>query len=57
MIANVEKRDGSFEQQDREPECNKDFCERCGDCLVCYGGEPCAESQGDKHVWVIYLHQ
>lgn len=23
-----------------EPECEVDFCERCGNCLACHG-EPC----------------
>lgn len=22
--------------------CGEDFCEKCGDCLYCYGSEPCA---------------
>lgn len=42
--------------EDAEPECGKDFCDRCGDCLDCYGGDPCwdgSESAGD-HFWVTY---
>jgi len=23
------------------PECGVDFCEVCGDCIACYGGDPC----------------
>lgn len=22
-------------------ECGVDFCDTCGDCMACYGGEPC----------------
>lgn len=33
----------------REPECGKDFCQRCGDCLYCYGSDPCLH--GDEHIW------
>ena len=24
------------------PVCGEDFCEDCGDCLVCYGEDDCA---------------
>jgi hypothetical protein len=40
-----------------EPECGHDFCDRCGDCLDCYGGDPCWDNDrgnGD-HFWVRYL--
>jgi hypothetical protein len=23
------------------PRCGIDFCERCGDCMACYGNESC----------------
>lgn len=34
-------------------ECGKQFCERCGDCLHCYGGEDCYDGGRDNgaHVW------
>lgn len=32
--------------------CGQDFCDHCGDCLHCYGDEPCID--GGKHRWVIY---
>lgn len=34
---------------DPEPLCGVDFCEMCGDCLHCYGGDPCHRSEDDKH--------
>jgi hypothetical protein len=38
---------------DDQPECGKDFCDECGDCLECYGGEggPCVHSIAG-HVWI-----
>lgn len=30
--------------------CGKTFCDRCGDCLACYGDDPCGSHGGD-HVW------
>ena len=40
-----------------DPECGKDFCDSCGDCLDCYGGDPCwdAGESGD-HFWVRYVY-
>ena len=26
--------------------CGEDFCETCGDCLVCHGSDPCYGSGG-----------
>lgn len=39
---------------EKEPECGKDFCEICGDCLHCYGGDPCynARENGIDHIWL-----
>lgn len=36
------------------PNCGEDFCDRCGDCLDCYGGDPCPEADGLAHSWVEY---
>jgi hypothetical protein len=33
------------------PECGEDFCDACGDCLLCYGGDPCPSG---THWWVAY---
>lgn len=38
-----------------EPRCG-DFCDQCGDCLHCYGGDPCGMGD-DEHTWVIYADQ
>jgi hypothetical protein len=35
------------------PRCGKDFCDQCGDCLCCYGDDPCGMHEGD-HTWVVY---
>lgn len=40
---------------DAEPECGKDFCDSCGDCLHCYGGDECLENANGKHFWVEYI--
>lgn len=31
--------------------CGVDFCDHCGDCLPCYGEDPCYRG---SHLWVIY---
>lgn len=35
--------------EERTPECGEAFCDRCGDCLACYG-DVCPE--GCR--WVVY---
>lgn len=35
-----------------EPECRTDYCEQCGDCLDCCGGDPCVGRYG-KHIWCV----
>lgn len=56
MIAEVEQPDGSYELLEMgDPVCGEDFCDGCGDCLVCFphhGAEWCGD--GDSR-WVIYL--
>lgn len=36
-----------------EFKCGDKFCEDCGDCLYCYGGEPCyGDGKGEHgHAW------
>ena len=56
MIARTEQPDGSFKNEDRTPQCGKDFCDTCGDCLHCYEGDPCFTGRDrGKHIWLIYL--
>lgn len=31
----------------------EDFCDSCGDCLDCYGDEPC-HPDGGAHLWIVY---
>lgn len=40
------------ENNDPAPVCGEDFCEECGDCLVCYGEDRCQVSEDGKHSWV-----
>jgi hypothetical protein len=53
MRCYVEKPDGSFVEEDREPECG-DYCDSCGDCLYCYGGDSCLRNEDKEHKWVKY---
>ena len=39
---------------DDKPKCGIDFCDECGDCLHCYGGEQCPYSDDGYHFWVEY---
>lgn len=27
------------------------YCEDCGDCLTCYGGDACGGIPGRPHIW------
>jgi hypothetical protein len=40
--------------EDRTPKCGEDFCDSCGDCLHCYGGDTCWRDDSGKHYWVVY---
>jgi hypothetical protein len=40
-----------LEEEDANPVCGVDFCDNCGDCLACYGNEPCVYGE---HHWVKY---
>jgi hypothetical protein len=33
--------------------CGQAWCDTCGDCLVCYGNDPCLPG-GGSHYFVIY---
>ena len=37
-----------------DPECGIDYCDTCGDCLHCYGGDPCYDTEDGKHFWAVY---
>ena len=40
-----------------DPRCG-DFCDLCGDCLRCYGNDPCYYDRGiGEHQWVVYADQ
>lgn len=34
------------------PVCGEDYCERCGDCLACYGEDACFVADDHEH-WLV----
>jgi len=48
----INQETGQGRDEEATPVCGEDFCERCGDCLVCFGGDECCE--GGEHEWVRY---
>jgi len=53
MLCEVYDHTGKFiRRRGGEPICGVDFCDRCGDCLHCYGGDPCHRNNSGKHRWV-----
>ncbi len=52
MKRQVYRDDGKFlREEEATPKCNKDFCDACGECLVCYGEDPCWPD--GEHYWVV----
>ena len=43
-----------IETLDADPVCGEDFCDKCGDCLACDGGDPCYIGNTDDHFWAEY---
>lgn len=40
-----------------EPVCGEHFCDTCGDCLYCYGGDDsCYDSASHYAVWYLSKH-
>jgi hypothetical protein len=35
-----------------EPICGEDFCDKCGDCLHCYG-----DDEWCQHTWYVYADE
>lgn len=31
--------------------CGDYWCEACGDCLACYSGQYCYETDDHQHIW------
>lgn len=56
MTKNIYNEHGDvlLRKEEAEPECGKDFCDQCGDCLYCYGCDPCHSGSDDQHFWVKY---
>lgn len=34
--------------------CGQDFCDTCGDCLVCYGDDPCPDGMHQSVRYLVY---
>ena len=43
-----------IQTEEVDPQCGNDFCDSCGDCLHCYGGDECPHSNDGEHFWVVY---
>lgn len=41
--------------EEATPKCGEDFCDACGDCLVCYAEDGCVGKL--PHFWVEYLEE
>ena len=55
MIATVSSETGEGRVIEATPVCAQHFCEYCGDCLWCYGSDPCyGNEEPGEHAWVIY---
>lgn len=39
--------------------CGNDFCDRCGDCMACFGGDACYGGgiNHGEHLFVVYKDQ
>ena len=55
MRCEVWRKDRYLGTVEYAPECGVDFCDRCGDCLSCYRGDPCYLNDDGPHRWVKYL--
>jgi len=53
ILLNADERTGEY--WEAEPICGKDFCDRCGECLYCYGDDECGMC-GD-HAWCVYADE
>ena len=55
MNCRIVKANGDVEDVEREPVCGEDYCEQCGDCLVCHWEDPCYGNDGGEHSFFIDL--
>lgn len=39
--------------EDANPVCG-DYCDSCGDCLVCYAEDCCLNNNDERHRWIEY---
>lgn len=54
MKCRVELQDGTWETQELTPVCSEDYCDSCGDCLVCYAEDKCFHNNDGEHMWIKY---
>ncbi len=54
MKCSVEQQDGTHITKERIAVCSEDFCDTCGDCLVCFGEDDCLANADGNHIWVKY---
>lgn len=50
--------DGKHQRVDElaaEPECGRDFCDKCGDCLYCYSEDCNSHDYCGLARWVLYV--
>ncbi len=59
MLCSVEIRDDIYLTAEAAPECGEDFCDSCGDCLVCDMSGLCYGHGGVDpeagHSWIQYI--
>ncbi len=53
----ADKQGKVIDTEEATPVCGEDFCDDCGDCLVCYCEDSCRGVPGlpRQHYWVRYL--
>lgn len=59
LIRRTFKRNGTYIDEEADPVCGENFCEQCGDCLVCFSEDSCVcndpEDGGNGgHSWIEY---
>jgi len=52
----LDPNDNVLRIEERVPVCGEDFCDRCGDCLVCFSEDPCRDGH-EEHLWVVYEYK
>jgi len=56
FLCTIVDKDGKVLRQEMRPvACGDDVCWWCGECLACYGCDPCFDVEGveGEHRWVV----